>query len=301
MKLHILGCTAATPGTVTNPTSQILETKGHMFMIDCGEGSQVQLRRNRIKFSRINHIFISHLHGDHVFGLIGLVSTFTLLNRLDDLHIYGPVGIKEMILLQLKLGNSYTGYKLYFHELSSKESELIFEDKHVTVKTIPLKHRVYTNGFLIEEKEEVYQLNLDALNHYEVPVVYYNKAKQGGTITLENGQVLTSEDLTFGKIPQKSYAFCSDTAFHPPIVELIQGASVLYHEATFLKKDQELAKKTLHSTAQEAAEIAKQAQVGQLILGHFSSRYKSFQLFKDEACPIFERTEIAQEGKTFEF
>ena len=152
MKLQILGCYAATPRTITNPTSQVLDIKNHMFLIDCGEGTQVQLRKHKIKFSRINHIFISHLHGDHFYGLIGLISTFMLLNRENDLHVYGPKGIKEIILLQLRASGSFTGYNLYFHELESKESEVIFEDETVIVKTIPLNHRVYTNGFLFQEK-----------------------------------------------------------------------------------------------------------------------------------------------------
>ena len=163
MKLQILGCYAATPRTITNPTSQVLDIKNHMFLIDCGEGTQVQLRKHKIKFSRINHIFISHLHGDHFYGLIGLISTFMLLNRENDLHVYGPKGIKEIILLQLRASGSFTGYNLYFHELESKESEVIFEDETVIVKTIPLNHRVYTNGFLFQEKLGKRHLNIEAV------------------------------------------------------------------------------------------------------------------------------------------
>ena len=166
MKLTILGCYAATPRTFTNPTSQVLEIRNRLFLIDCGEGTQVQLRRNKVKFSKINHIFISHLHGDHFYGLIGLVSTFMLLGRTTDLHIYGPKGIKEIILLQLKLSNSWTNYGLYFHELESTESEVIYEDEKVLVKTIPLQHRVYTNGFLFQEKIGDRKLNMDAVNEY---------------------------------------------------------------------------------------------------------------------------------------
>ena len=167
MKLQILGCYAATPRTITNPTSQVLDIKNHMFLIDCGEGTQVQLRKHKIKFSRINHIFISHLHGDHFYGLIGLISTFMLLNRENDLHVYGPKGIKEIILLQLRASGSFTGYNLYFHELESKESEVIFEDETVIVKTIPLNHRVYTNGFLFQEKLGKRHLNIGASGGYE--------------------------------------------------------------------------------------------------------------------------------------
>ena len=168
MKLTIVGCHSASPRYDANPTAQILEVKGHLFLIDCGEGTQVQLRKHKIKFSRINRIFISHLHGDHFYGLIGLISTFTLLNRENDLHVYGPKGIKEIILLQLKLSNSYTGYNLYFHELESKESILVFEDDNVIVHTIPLQHRVYTNGYLFKEKNTQRKLNIEAIEDYNI-------------------------------------------------------------------------------------------------------------------------------------
>ena len=171
MKLTILGCYAATPRTITNPTAQVLEIKNRMFLIDCGEGTQVQLRKNKIKFSKINHIFISHLHGDHFFGLVGLISTFMLLNRESDLHVYGPKGIKEIILLQLRYGNSFTGYNLFFHELQSKESVVLFEDEKVIVKTIPLNHRIYTNGFLFQEKNRERKLNIDKIQNLEIDVV----------------------------------------------------------------------------------------------------------------------------------
>src|SRR5574343_820770 len=184
MKLQILGCYAATPRTITNPTSQVLEMKNHLFLIDCGEGTQVQLRKHKIKFSRINHIFISHLHGDHFYGLIGLISTFMLLNRENDLHVYGPKGIKEIILLQLRASGSFTGYNLYFHELESTASEVIFEDETVIVKTIPLNHRVYTNGFLFQEKVGKRHLNIEAVAKYKIEKCYFDKIKSGGSVTL---------------------------------------------------------------------------------------------------------------------
>ena len=178
MKLTILGCYAATPRTITNPTAQVLEIRNRMFLIDCGEGTQVQLRKHKIKFSKINHIFISHLHGDHCYGLIGLVSTFMLLNRTNDLHIYGPKGIKEIITLQLRLSNSWTSYGLYFHELESQISEVVYEDEKVTVKTIPLKHRIYTNGYLFEEKIGDRKLNVDAVQQHEIETCYYQNIKK---------------------------------------------------------------------------------------------------------------------------
>jgi len=301
MKLTILGCYAATPRTITNPTSQVLEIRNRMFLIDCGEGTQVQLRKHKIKFSKINHIFISHLHGDHVYGLIGLVSTFMLLNRVNDLHIYGPKGIKEIITLQLRLSNSWTSYGLYFHELESTTSEIIYEDEKVVVKTIPLKHRVYTNGFLFEEKIGDRKLNIDAVQQYEIETCYYQNIKNGKDITLEDGRVIENQLLTFDPIAPKSYAFCSDTAYDERIIPNIENADILYHEATFLDTEQHLSEKTMHSTAKEAAWIAQKANVGQLILGHYSTRYESIQKFKEEAETIFPNVLLADDGVSFEF
>lgn len=301
MKVTILGCYAATPRTITNPTAQVLEIRNRMFLIDCGEGTQVQLRKHKIKFSKINHIFISHLHGDHCYGLIGLVSTFMLLNRTNDLHIYGPKGIKEIITLQLRLSNSWTSYGLYFHELESQTSEVVYEDEKVTVKTIPLKHRIYTNGYLFEEKIGDRKLNVDAVQQHEIETCYYQNIKNGKDITLEDGRVIANQDLTFDPIPPKRYAFCSDTVYDESIVPNITAVDILYHEATFLESEKLLAQKTMHSTAKEAAEIAKQAHVGQLILGHYSTRYESIEKFKEEATTIFPYVLLADDGVSFEF
>ncbi|MFN3754899.1 ribonuclease Z [Flavobacterium sp.] len=301
MKLTILGCYAATPRTITNPTSQILEIRNRMFLIDCGEGTQVQLRKNKLKFSKINHIFISHLHGDHFYGLVGLISTFMLLNRQTDLHVYGPKGIKEIILLQLRYSNSFTGYNLYFHELESKESEVIFEDEKVIVKTIPLKHRVYTNGFLFQEKPKERKLNVEAVEKYKIDTAYFRKIKYGGDITLDNGKIIPNAELSFDPEPTKNYAFCSDTMYDESIIPLIQDVDVLYHETTFLESEADKAEKTMHSTAKEAARIAKLANVKQLLLGHYSTRYSSIELFKEEAETIFPNVLLGDDGKVFDF
>lgn len=301
MNLTVLGCYAATPRTITNPTSQVLEMQNRLFLIDCGEGTQVQLRKNKIKFSKINHIFISHLHGDHCYGLIGLVSTFMLLNRENDLHIYGPKGIKEIITLQLRLSNSWTAYKLFFHELTSTESEVIFEDKKVIVKTIPLKHRVYTNGFLFQEKIGERKLDINAVQEYEIDTCYYQNIKNGKDITLEDGRVIPNDKLSFDALPPKSYAFCSDTVYDASIVPLIQDVDVLYHESTFLDSEEHLSGKTMHSTAKQAATIALKANVKQLLLGHYSTRYASIDLFKEEAETIFPNVLLADDGKYFSF
>lgn len=300
MKLTILGCYAATPRTLSNPTSQVLEVRNRVFLIDCAEGTQVQLRKSKIKFSKINHIFISHLHGDHFYGLIGLISTFMLLNRTTDLHVHGPKGIKEIILLQLRASGSFTGYNLYFHELESDRSETIFEDEKVIVKTIPLQHRIYTNGFLIREKSRERKLNADAVNAYGIDKVYFNKIKYGGDITLENGTVVPNSALTFDPEPVKSYAYCSDTCYSEAVIPIIENADCLYHESTFLESEAHLAERTMHSTARQAASIASKARVKKLILGHYSTRYGNIDLFRQEAAAVFPNVCLAEDGKEFE-
>lgn len=301
MKITILGCHSATPRTNHNPTAQVLEMKGHLFLIDCGEGTQIQLRKYKVKFSRIKHIFISHLHGDHFFGLVGLISTFRLLGREAALHVYGPKGIKEAIILQLKLGNSWTNYDLFFHELESKDSQLIFEDENLAVTTIPLDHRVYTNGFLFQEKVGERKLDIAAAHEHKIQTSYYSKLKLGQDVPNSDGKIISNTEVTFPPPPPKSYAYCSDTAYFPEIVPQINKVSVLYHESTFLTSHQHLCAKTKHSTALEAAKIAKQANVGTLILGHYSGRYKHLELFKEEASSYFQSVLLAEDGKSFEF
>ncbi|WP_343486722.1 ribonuclease Z [Allomuricauda sp. d1] len=300
MRLHILGCYSATPRTLTNPTSQVLDIRNHLFLIDCGEGTQVQLRKHKIKFSRTKHIFISHLHGDHFFGLPGLISTFRLLGRETELHIYGPKGIKEAITLFLKLGDSWTNYPLKFHELTSRTSETIYEDDKVLVKTIPLEHRIYTNGFLFEEKPLPRNLNIDAVKKHKVDRSQFNNIKNGKDVILENGKTISNKALTFDPPKPKKYAYCSDTAYNERIVPLIENSDMLYHESTFLESEKHLAEKTKHSTAQEAATIAKKAKVGTLVLGHYSTRYKSIELFKEEAVTVFENVVLGEDGKVIE-
>lgn len=301
MKLTILGCHSATPTASTHPTAQILEIKGHLFLIDCGEGTQMQLRKYRVKFSRIRHIFISHLHGDHFFGLPGLISTFLLLGREAELHIYGPKGIKQAILLLLKLGKAYTNYPLYFHELEETTPQVIYEDDKVTVETIPLKHRVYTNGFLFKEKLEDRKLNVDAARELNIDLSYYNKIKQGFDVENKDGKLISNKDITFDPPAPKSYAYCSDTEYNPEMVPQIEGATVLYHESTFLDEHYHLAEKTKHSTAKESAVIARKAKVGTLILGHYSGRYGKLELFRKEAQEVFDNVELAEDGKSFQF
>ena len=301
MKLNILGCYSATPRTFTNPTSQVLEINNHYFLIDCGEGTQVEIRRHKVKFNSIKHIFISHLHGDHFFGLVGLISTMRLLTREADLHIYAPKGLKEVVTLQMKLANSWTNYQLIFHELTSKNSEVVFEDDKVQVSTIPLDHRVYTNGFLFKEKPGKRKLDITAVENANIDVAYYRKLTQGFDVENNEGKIIKNETVTHSPEKPKSYAFCSDTAYKESIIPLIKDVDVLYHESTFLEQHAHLAPKTKHSTAKEAAKIAKQANVGKLILGHYSTRYADLNAFKNEANEHFKNVELADDGKVFEF
>ena len=301
MKLTILGCHSATPHTDKAPTAQLLSTKKYHFLIDCGEGTQLLLRKAKVKFAHIKHIFISHLHGDHFYGLPGLISTFRLLGREAPLHIYGPVGIREAVTLLLKLSNSWTNYPLHFHELSEKEPVCLFSDGEMEVHTIPLKHRVYTNGFLFRETPKERKINPEAVKKLRVDQSQMRNLKQGKDVVNIDGESISNAQLTHDPKPSKAYAFCSDTAYHPEITRQIQGVDVLYHEATFLDDNLELAKKTDHSTAKQAAQIAKDANVICLILGHYSSRYKDLTLFQTEAAEIFPNVELAYDGYTLEF
>ncbi len=300
MKLHILGCYSATPRILTNPTSQVLDINNHLFLIDCGEGTQVELRRHKIKFFRIKHIFISHLHGDHVYGLVGLISSFKMLKREAPLHVYGPVGIKEFITVQLKLSNSWTDYPLHFHELNSTEPEIIFEDEKVKVTTIPLQHRIYCNGFLFEEAPKDRKLNLGVALNMNIEKAYFNSIKKGKDYKNEDGTIIPNEVLTLDPEPSKSYAFCSDTKYDEAKISQLHKVTALYHESTFLDSHEHLCDYTGHATAKQAATIALKAEVKQLILGHYSTRYSDPTAFLEEAKTIFENTSLARDGKIFE-
>ncbi|MFL2600827.1 MAG: ribonuclease Z [Flavobacteriaceae bacterium] len=299
MNLTILGCHSATPRENNHTSSQLLKIKENLFLIDCGEGTQIQLRKAKINLSRIKHIFISHLHGDHFYGLIGLISTLRLLGREDELNIYGPKGIKEVVSLQLKLAKSWTDYPLFFHELVSSKSETIYKDDFLTVKTIPLDHRVYTNGFLFTTKSIQRKVNLNAIKEFKLEHYHYRQIQEGKSIKLNDGTVLNNEDISLNPDPPKKYAYCSDTAFNPNLVPLIKGVDLLYHESTFLEKHSELAKITKHSTALQAAKIAKDAGVKKLMLGHYSNRYNDKEHFYKEATKIFKSVILSEDFKSF--
>ena len=294
--LTILGYNSAIPTVKSAPTAQFLEMEERCFLIDCGEGTQVQLRKAKAKFSKINHIFISHLHGDHVFGLPGLISSFRLLGRETPLHVYGPKGIKEMMETIFRITETHQGFEVVFHELSSKKSEKVFEDNRVEVFTIPLDHRIYCNGYLFKEKPKERHLNMKEISKYpEIEICDYHNLKRGKDIQLSDGYILKNENLTKPAEPSVSYAFCSDTRYLESIIPIIKNVDVLYHEATFLHDLKKMADYTGHSTALEAAKIARKANVKKLILGHFSNRYNDLSVFLNEACEIFPETYLPEQ------
>ena len=294
--LTILGYNSAIPTVKSAPTAQFLEMEERCFLIDCGEGTQVQLRKAKAKFSKINHIFISHLHGDHVFGLPGLISSFRLLGRETPLHVYGPKGIKEMMETIFRITETHQGFEVVFHELSSKKSEKVFEDNRVEVFTIPLDHRIYCNGYLFKEKPKERHLNMQEISKYpEIEICDYHNLKRGKNIQLSDGYILKNENLTKPAEPSVSYAFCSDTRYLESIIPIIKNVDVLYHEATFLHDLKKMADYTGHSTALEAAKIARKANVKKLILGHFSNRYNDLSVFLNEACEIFSETYLPKQ------
>lgn len=291
LELTILGFNSAVPTAYTHPTAQLLNIAERYFLIDCGEGTQVQLRKAKAKFNRINHIFISHLHGDHVFGLVGLISTLQLLGRDTPLYIHGPKGIQEFIMTQLRLTESNCSFEIIFNELTGKKSVLVFEDDKVEVYSIPLNHRIYTNGYLFREKPKQRKLNMDAIQQYpEIEICDYHNLKNGRNYVSEDGTIIENEDLTFDGPRALSYAYCSDTRYKPDIIPLIKGVDLLYHESTFLHEVKDLATYTGHTTAKEAGMIAKEAEVGKLVIGHFSNRYHDYSVLLEEAKQEFENT-----------
>jgi ribonuclease Z len=286
--LTILGFNSAIPTINTSPTAQLLEMEERCFLIDCGEGTQVQLRKAKARFSKINHIFISHLHGDHCFGLPGLIASFRLLGRDTPLHVYGPKGIKKMLETIFSITETHRGFEVVYHELDKDYSEKIYEDNRVEVFTIPLDHRIYCNGYLFKEKPKERHINMEEVSKYaEIETCDYHNLKAGKDFVLSDGYVLKNEILTTTPAPSVSYAFCSDTRYLESVIPIIKNVTVLYHESTFLHDLKEMADYTGHTTALEAATIAKKAEVEKLILGHFSNRYGDLTVFTDEARTVF--------------
>lgn len=296
-KLTVLGCNSAIPTVNRHPTAHLLNVNERFFLIDCGEGTQVQLRRYGIKIQRINHIFISHLHGDHYFGLIGLMSTMHLLGREKELTIFSTPGLKEIIELQLKASESWLCYRYNFVEITNENQ--LFEDKYITVNSIRLNHRIPCFGFVFREKEKERALDIETINALKIPYTLFNDIKKGKDIVLDDGSVIPNEDLTFKPVPLRSFAYCSDTCYDESLIEKIQNVDLLYHEATFSEEHLERAKKTFHSTAKQAGTIARLAKVKQLLIGHYSSRYKSTELLLEEAKSEFSNTVAAEEGSEY--
>ena len=293
--LHILGCGSALPTMRHYPTSQVLDVRDKLFMIDCGEGAQLQLRKSRLKFSRLNHIFISHLHGDHCFGLPGVVSTFNLLGRTADLHVYSPAGLEKLFAPMLAFFNRQMSYKLVFHEFSAKEPSLLYEDRSVQVSTIPLKHRMPCCGFLFEEKPGLSHIRRDMVDFYQVPVYELNRIKNGADYVTPEGRVVPNSVLTTPAAPPRRYAYCSDTVPLPSVLEQVRGADLLFHEATFSQEHAARARETFHTTAAQAADIALRAGVKRLLIGHFSARYDDEAQLLAEASAVFPETVLAKE------
>ncbi len=300
MKLKILGCYSASPRKNSFPSSQILNVNGNNLLIDCGEGTQIQIRRCGVKFSSIENIFISHLHGDHFFGLPGLISTFRLMGRTKRLNIFGPTGIKDVINLILKLGNSWIDFQINYIELDEKIPQKILENDLFSVLTIPLNHRIYTNGFMFTEKVRSKKLKLDKIKKLNIDESLYNNIAMGMDVVLNDGTIINNKLITYPKEKDILYSYCSDTAYSDKVIDIVKDSNVLYHESTFLEKHNNLAKKTKHSTAAQAAMVAKKANCKQLILGHFSSRYKNLKDFEIEAKTIFENVVLAEDGKEFD-
>ena len=297
MKLKILGSQGALPRRGMYSSSQILNIKNKHILIDCPEGIQFQLKNFRIKFSKIDFILISHAHGDHYFGLIGLISTYSLLRRKNKLTVFCPRVVSEILNTQMKISSMFISYELEIIELNSNDSEKIYESNDFSVSTIPLKHSIYCNGFLFQEKNNKRKLNVDLAMKLNINKVYYNKLTKGENVFNEKGDEINYRRVTSKGKKNKSYAYCSDTTYYPNIIKKISHVDLLYHESTFLEKDREKAKLTMHSTAIDAAKIARDAQVNKLIIGHFSSRYENLDLFVNEVKQIFQNVELAFDGK----
>ena len=298
--LTILGSNSAFPTSKRFPTAHVLNVHERFFLIDCGEGTQHQIRKNKFRFSKINHIFISHLHGDHYFGLFGLISTMALLGRKNDLHIYAMPDLEDILTFQLKYFYEELPYKIVFNPLQSKKPEVIFEDKVVTVTSFPLKHRIPTCGFLFQEAPKELRIKKDMIDFYGLFIRDIVKAKQGEDIIKDNGDVIPNGKLTYPPEKPRSYAFCSDTMYSAKTSEYVKDVDLLYHEATFLHEIADQAKKSGHSTALQAAEVAKDANAKRLVIGHYSSRYKEIEPLVEEAQSVFPNTVPAIEGETWE-
>lgn len=299
-KLTLLGTNSAIPAYGRFMTAQILQIQDELILIDCGEGAQIRMNELGIKKSKINQIFISHLHGDHIFGLIGLLTSYSLNGRSKPITIFAPPGLQEIIEVQIKHTGSYISYPLQFKVVDPTAHQLLFENQVFEVYSVPLDHRIPTSGYLFREKPRPRKMNKEAIKEYELSIEQIRLAKTGADIIRADGKSISNTELTIPAAPPRAYAFCSDTAYKEDIVPIIKGVDLLYHETTFLHEALEQAEMTKHSTAKQAAQIALLAEVGQLICGHYSSRYKDVSVFEEEARPIFPNTIAGRDGASYE-
>jgi ribonuclease Z len=295
----ILGSSSALPTSERFPTAHLLNANERFFLIDCGEGTQIQLRKYRIRLGKINHIFISHLHGDHIFGLFGLISSLNLIGREATLHIFGPDEIEELMLDHLKYFQNELSFEIAIHKFQTRHPATIHKDTNIEVVTIPLKHRIPTCGFLFREQPIPRNIKKDLVEKYKIPIKDIVKIKGGRDFKTSDGQIIPNSELTLPPFRTRSYAYCSDTAYSEEIIEIVKNVDILYHETTFLQKDADLAAETLHSTTRQAAEIALKSCAGKLLIGHFSSRYKTYDTFEKEAKEIFPETTAVNDGDVF--
>jgi ribonuclease Z len=293
----ILGNNSAVPAFDRHPTSQVVTMDGNLFLVDCGEGTQIQMIRYKIRRSKISHIFISHLHGDHYFGLVGLINSFSLLSHQQEMHVYAPNPLQQIIEWQLKVADTQLCYPLYFHTIS--EAATLVDDDKVLIKCFRTNHRIECYGFSFHEKKNKRKLNPDKAKEYGIPVSFYDRLKNGEDYTLPDGTTIKNELVTEEAPPGKTYAFCADTKYDESIIPHIRDADLIYHETTYLDALRERAEERFHTTSRQAAEIAKKANVKKLLIGHFSSKYDTLEEFEQEAREVFLNTELALEGVTY--
>lgn len=296
-EVTILGSGSALPTLNRNPSAHFVECNNRYILIDCAEGTQIQLRKFKVKFQKIDIILISHLHGDHYFGLVGLISSMHLLGRDKKLLVVGPESLESLIRPQLELGGHHLNFEIEFKALAYPCDDVVFEDKKVIIKAIPLVHRIPTHGYLVCEKSQQFKLNKQAFDEFKLKLEDIPQIKEGYDINIGNGAIIPNEKLVIHPRAPKRYAYCSDTKYSEKIIPLIQGVDLLYHEATFQEEHRDRAKQTFHSTAADAARIALKAEVGNLLLGHFSSRYQELEQHQIEAKAIFDNVELAEDGQ----
>lgn len=299
-KIHILGCGSALPTLKHNASSQLIEMRGKCFMVDCGEGAQMQFRRSHIHFSKLNAIFISHMHGDHCFGLMGLLSTLGMLGRTSKLRIYAPKDYEPLFRQQVEFFMQTMEYEMEMIPIDTEKQQVIYEDHSLTVETVPLQHRVPCCGFIFREKSTLPHIRRDMIDYYGIPVSQINNIKNGADWTNEDGDVIPNARLVQPADSPRSYAYCSDTRFMPALKEQVKGVTVLYHESTYTSEQEDRAKIYYHSTACQAATIAAGAGVGTLLLGHYSARYNDEQVLLEEAKAVFPNSILTQEGMVFD-